>query len=174
MWWKFEQRLWQLLPMALLPCTSSLLLPGTPHPTQPHGELLLQQLLVLSQKAAPLSLQLRQPGVLHTLGLPSELPPAVAAAAYDEELLGVLLQLAERLLHQQPPTPAVTAVTPAPATTGGSSSQSESLLGSVSLKAVCAGPLLSLLLHAALASARGSRGPRPWQRSQQQQPQPLW
>jgi hypothetical protein len=114
---------------------------------------LLQQMLVLSKKAVLMSLRLRlAQGVLQSLGLPSEPPPAAAAAACVEEWLGALLQLTDRLLYQQPPTPAAAAAT-APATTGGSSSQGGAQAGSEFLRSVCLGPLLSLLMNAAVASA---------------------
>ena len=140
--WQFEQQLWQLLTAVLLPCASSLLLPGAQHPTQDMGRAMVRQLLVLSTMAAQLSSQLYKH--LQCRGIPS----ANAPAFYVNELLGVLLQLADRLLYQQPllladavPEAAAAAT---PATSGSSGSSAGPSLPA--LRAFCAKQLLPLLV----------------------------
>jgi hypothetical protein len=149
---QFEQRLWRLLPMVLLPCASSLLLPGAPTPSQIQGDGLIEQLLALSKKAAAVSDQLHLH--LQTICIPS----AAATAEWIEELLGAVLQLVDRL-HQQPPL--LAASQPA-ATTGpaGSSSSSSSTGGSQpAMRSLCAGHMLPLLLNVASNSMKLSCDP---------------
>jgi hypothetical protein len=102
----FEQRLWQLLPTVLLPCASSLMLPGAPQLVKALGGDLVGQLLGLSRQVMSVSFTLHMQ--LNTPGIPS----APVPAACVEEVLGVVLQLTDRLLYQQPHTQAQAAATP--------------------------------------------------------------
>jgi hypothetical protein len=133
---QFESQLWQLLPMVLLPCANSLLLPSAPHFEE--GDVLVRQLLTLSMQAMQLSAQLHSH--LQALGIPTTTAPA----AWVEEVLGVLLQLAARLLYQQPPTQ-IPAATSEPTR---SSSSSASHLA-MTQQSMCAARLLQMLLHVA-------------------------
>jgi uncharacterized membrane protein YgcG len=138
--WLFERQLWQLLPTVLLPCASSLLLPGASHPTQALGEALVHNLLLSSKMTAQQSTQLLQQH-LRTLGSPSE--PTLQA--WPQEFLGGLLQLADRLLYQQPAMPAAAAT----GSTGNSTSTSES---QPPMRAWCAWYLLQMLSDVARSS----------------------
>jgi hypothetical protein len=132
--WQYE---WRLLPTVLLPCASSLLLPGATHTPgvrvegtvqqqqQQQVEGTVQQLLRLTEQvttmAAGLHRQLAALGVLC----------ATAPAAWVEEQLGVLLQLADQLLCREslkPAAAAAAAVTREPT----ESSSSTSTRGSAS------------------------------------------
>ena len=140
--WQYEQQLWQLLPTVLLPCASSLLLPGAPHPTQAQGESLTQQLLVLGKMTAQQSTQLQLH--LRTLGVPSE--PTLHA--WPQEYMGVLLQLADRLF-QQPRTPADADAAAAPGSRGNSTSSASTSRSPPAMMASCAVQLLQMLSDAA-------------------------
>ena len=142
--WQYEQQLWRLLPTVLLPCTSSLLLPmqtSTPQQRVVHGEELVLQLLALSSKASGLSAELES--------TPSATPPA---AAWVDEHLGVLLQLADRLLYQQPPRQTATAAAAATSSSSASSSMSAT-------RSLCAAQFLPLLLGVARYSQALVCGP---------------
>ena len=134
--WQFELRLWQALPLVLLPCASSLLLPGVPPLAQAHGKGLLE----LSEKAVSNAAQLRLH--LQTLGIPPAPPPA----PWGEELLSALLQLADRLLYQQPSAPAVAEAAANPAGPTGSSTSTSTSTSLQEMRSSCTGRLLLLLL----------------------------
>ena len=167
--WPQEQLLWQLLSAVLLPCASSLLLPGAPHLTQAQAEYLVQKLLLNSTSVL----------LCDTLTTSQMLP---LPAALAQEYLGVLLKLADRLLHQQAPALAQTAAAAvaragaAAAGTGAaaagagatasslvprsSTSLSGTQLDSKSLRTLCAEELLTLLYYVYVSLAENCRVPR--------------
>ena len=137
--WQFELRLWRLLPTVLLPCASSLLLPGAPHQTQKHGEGLVPLLLDVSTSALQLS------GQLHThfnnYGMASARAPQAACV---QGCLIALLRLTGKLLYQQPLTPAsTTAASPGSQRSSGSTSTGRPCPLS------CARQLLLMFVHLA-------------------------
>ena len=93
--WQYQQQLGLLLPTVLLPCDSSLLSPTTQNLLQqyPCYAVCVEVLLIASRLSVNLSLQLSH---CHTA--------ARLAAACVQELLAVVLQLADQLQHQQPLT----------------------------------------------------------------------
>jgi hypothetical protein len=105
-------------------------------------EVLVAQLLELSSKVVPLSAE------LHMHLQDPVIPCTALPAAGVEELLDVLLQLADRLLYQQPPSQ--TAATSSSSTSSSSSSSTCSSLPVV--RSLCAGQLLPLLLDTACDS----------------------
>jgi hypothetical protein len=101
--WQFELRLLRLLPTVLLPCASSMLLPAVPRQTQKHGEGLVPLLLDVSTSALQLSGQLHGHFIMN--GMASAAAPQAACV---QGCLIALLRLTDKLLYQQPPTPADT------------------------------------------------------------------
>jgi hypothetical protein len=156
-----EQQLQLLLPTVLLPSAHHMLTPSAQDLQQQDAE---QQLLAMCSST------LEVPMLLCNI---KGMPVAPAPAVWVQELLGVVLQLADRLLHQRPPTLAQpTAATAGPAAcsfqqrqvltpeqqtastagfAGSSTSSSNSQLLRITL-AACNDHMLSLLLAVARRS----------------------
>jgi hypothetical protein len=151
--WQCERQLWQLLRTALLPCARNLLL-GASLPRTVQVEAMVQQILYLSEQALALSTELHmRPS---TLGIPSAAPPA----AWVGELLGVLLQLAEQVLDQQPPPPAeATAATSGQALSTSINTSTSTIMSQQDMRCACARHLLVLLTHVAQDSQASTLNP---------------
>ena len=152
--WPYEQQLWQLVPAVLLPCASSLLLPGAAQQIQRYSKGEVRELLSISGS------------VLQLLGGQSHLdtsatsPDSPLPAALVQEYLGVLLQLTDQLLYQQAPALAQTAAagaTGSSAVPRSSTSVSGTQLDSVSLMVLCADDLLNLFRYVYVSMAEDCR-----------------
>jgi hypothetical protein len=143
-WWQFEQLCLLLLPTVLLPCASSLLSPSAQKLGQRgHQQALLavQHLLHFSNTALSVDSELQ----LQLLSLGRRCTPI--SAAWVQEMLDGVLQLADQLLYQQqPPTATATVAAAHPAATAqGSRGNSSSPCALAKARARCHAQLLSLL-----------------------------